>query len=112
MIGLQYWAEITERYSNWFERMLQYGFVENIDYIGCKFFTKNCQELQDHQLTIEMAKEISMIQRKEASKLSKELGVKMGTTPEPRFGQVNTYHIDILKSLNLAERSDKNESWR
>lgn len=38
---------------------------------------------------------------KEASKLSKELGVKMGTTPDPRFGQVNTYHVDILKQIML-----------
>ena len=36
---------------------------------------------------------------KAASKLSKDLGVKMGNTPDPRFGQVNTYHIEILDNI-------------
>lgn len=36
---------------------------------------------------------------KAATKLSKELGVKMGTTPDTRFGQVNTYHIEILEQI-------------
>lgn len=34
-----------------------------------------------------------------ATKLSKELGVRMGNTPDPRFGQVKTYHEDILKEV-------------
>jgi hypothetical protein len=34
-----------------------------------------------------------------ATKLSKELGVRMGNTPDPRFGQVNTYHEDILREV-------------
>lgn len=60
---------VTERYSSWFERMQQYGFAETIDYLGCKVFnTLAKQELQDHQLTIEMAKEISMLQRNEKRK--------------------------------------------
>lgn len=28
----------TERFSYWFERQLQYGFVEGEDYSGCKVF--------------------------------------------------------------------------
>lgn len=39
----------TERFSAWFERQLQYGFVENEDYTGCKKFnTLAKQELQDY----------------------------------------------------------------
>jgi hypothetical protein len=34
-----------------------------------------------------------------ATKLSKELGVRMGNTPDPRFGQVKTYHEDILREV-------------
>ena len=41
--------EITERFSSWFERMLQYGFTENIDYQGCKLFNALAnQELTDY----------------------------------------------------------------
>jgi len=31
---------ISERYSNWTERMFKYGFTENVDYTGCKVFNK------------------------------------------------------------------------
>ena len=60
---LHKFLEITERFSSWFERMLQYGFVENIDYQGCEFFnTLANQTLTDYAITFDCAKEISMIQ--------------------------------------------------
>jgi len=66
---LHAFLELTERYSSWFERMLQYGFVENVDYVGCKTFnTLANQDLVNHQLTLDMAKEISMIQRNDKGK--------------------------------------------
>lgn len=64
--------EIKTRYADWFSRMCEYGFAENIDYT-C--FSNLSSENQhggqnkiDHQLTIEMAKEICMIQRSEKGK--------------------------------------------
>ena len=59
----------TERFQSWFERQLQYGFAENTDYVGCKVFNALAnQELQDYAMTIDMAKEVSMIQRSEKGK--------------------------------------------
>lgn len=59
----------TERFQSWFDRQLQYGFTENVDYVGCKVFnTLANQELQDYAMTISMAKEVSMIQRNEKGK--------------------------------------------
>lgn len=34
-----------------------------------------------------------------ASKMSKENGYDTGSASDPRFGRVNTYHIDILKEI-------------
>lgn len=59
----------SERFQSWFDRQLQYGFVETVDYVGCKTFnTLANQELQDYAMTIDMAKEVSMIQRNERGK--------------------------------------------
>ena len=70
---LHKFLEITERFSSWFERMLQYGFVENIDYQGCEFFnTLANQTLTDYALTLDCAKEISMIQRSKKGKEARE----------------------------------------
>ena len=64
---------VTERYSSWFSRMTKYGFEENVDYLGCKVFNALAkQELQDHALTLDMAKEISMIQRTEKGKQARQ----------------------------------------
>lgn len=58
--------EITERFNSWFDRMLKYGFIENVDYTGCKIFnTQAKQELDEYILKLDMAKQICMLQRSE-----------------------------------------------
>ena len=36
---------------------------------------------------------------RKATKLSKDYGVNTGKVTDPRFGQVNTYHLDVLKEV-------------
>ncbi|WP_394350230.1 antA/AntB antirepressor family protein [Sphingobacterium endophyticum] len=51
-----------ERFNSWMPRMLEYGFDEGVDYIGCKVFnTLARQELDDFALTLDTAKEVSML---------------------------------------------------
>lgn len=53
-------------YRLWFPRMCEYGFVEGADYTPYFFVhPQNNQKTEDHQLTIDMAKEIAMLQRTE-----------------------------------------------
>lgn len=63
----------TERFASWFERQLQYGFSLNADYVGCEVFnTLARQSLQDYFVSIDMAKEISMIQRSDKGKQARQ----------------------------------------
>lgn len=63
---------IAGRFSRWFDQMSEYGFEENVDFTS----VQNCtvvnngamRELQDYQITIDMAKEIAMLQRNEKGK--------------------------------------------
>lgn len=62
---------IETRYNDWFPRMCEYGFSEGTDYYS--FLSNNPdgkagRQRTDHSLTIEMAKEICMIQRTEKGK--------------------------------------------
>ena len=67
----------TERFSAWFERYSKYGFEENVDYVGCKVFnTLAKQELQDYAMTIDMAKEFSMLQKTEKGKEARRYFIK------------------------------------
>lgn len=58
---------IGTQYTKWFDRMCEYGFTENTDYqaISQKRLTAQGNETtySDHQITLDMAKEIAMIQR-------------------------------------------------
>ncbi len=64
---------IGTQYTKWFDRMCEYGFTENIDYrtISQKRLTAQGNETTytDHEITIEMAKEIAMIQRSDKGKI-------------------------------------------
>src|SRR5699024_10267570 len=72
---------ITERYTSWFERMKGYGLEENIDFTSVKSFTVvnngAHRELLDHALTIDTAKEISMIQRNEKGKQARQYFIQV-----------------------------------
>lgn len=85
--------EIAERFSRWFERMASYGFVENEDFTTVKIGTEvqnnggvQQRELVDHNLTVDMAKHICMVQRTEKAKF------------------VRQYLIDLEKAWNTPEQ--------
>lgn len=94
--------EITERFSNWFERMNQYGFQDGIDYLGCKVFnTQAHQELQDYQITIDMAKEIAMLQRNQKGK---EIRLKLIELEKAW----NSPEKVMARALNIANKTIEN----
>ena len=98
----------TERFSAWFERQLQYGFVENEDYTGCKKFNALAkQELQDYELSVDMAKEICMVQKNENARKVRQYLIeleKAWNTPEQvmaRALKIAGKTIDSLKDILL-----------
>ncbi len=99
----------TERFSAWFERQLQYGFVENEDYTGCKKFNALAkQELQDYELSVDMAKEICMVQKNENARKVRQYLIeleKAWNTPEQimaRALKMADKTIEQLKTDNKA----------
>ena len=80
-------------YKDWFPRMVEYGFTEGKDFNPLKNeqvrFEGNrevVRELTDHLLTIDMAKEIAMIQRTDRGK------------------QARQYFIQVEKDYNSPEK--------
>lgn len=72
---LHEFLEVTTRYNDWFNRMTEYGFTEGEDYYS--FLSNRSDGLAgkprtDHQLTIQMAKELCMIQRNERGKQARQ----------------------------------------
>ena len=104
--------KIGTRYDKWIERMIEYGFEENIDYIiqseivhGQK--RARTYEQENHIMTLDMAKEISMIQRSEIGRKIRGYFIKV----ERQHNQLaSAYGITSLEDMNqLIEQlvSDK-----
>lgn len=91
--------EIGTEYVKWFDRMCEYGFVENEDY--STFLTnrsdgKAGKPKTDHQLTIDMAKEICMIQRSEKGKQFRQYFIEV----EKRWNDPEAIMARALKIAN------------
>lgn len=77
---LHAFLEVKTKYKDWFPRMCEYGFSENKDFITIaqKRATAQGNETtyNDHFLKINMAKEISMLQRNEKGKQAREYFIR------------------------------------
>lgn len=64
---------VETRFNDWFSRMCEYGFLESEDFYS--FLSKTPtggRPAQDAALSIDMAKEICMLQRNEKGKLARQ----------------------------------------
>ena len=92
--------EIKTAYKDWFPRMCEYGFVEGEDYGS--FLSDRSDGLPgkprtDHQLTIEMAKQICMIQRTETGKRYREYFLEIEK-------EWNTPEAVMARAVKMADR--------
>src|SRR5690625_863991 len=98
---LHEFLEIGTQYTKWFDRMTEYGFEKNVDYgaISQKRLTAqgNSTTYIDHVLTIDMAKEVSMIQRNEKGKLARRYFIEV----EKAW---NSPEMIMKRALQIADR--------
>lgn len=109
---LHEFLEVGTRYNDWFNRMKEYGFIENVDFIAVtqKRATAQGNETTyiDHQVKIEMAKEISMLQRNEKGKQARQYFLELErrwNSPEMVMKRAMDYlntRIEKLQTTNLV----------
>lgn len=78
--------EVNTDFNHWFTRMCEYGFEDGKDFATFLSESTGGRPSQDAQITVEMAKEIAMLQRTEKGK------------------KVRKYFIQIEKEWNSPER--------
>ncbi|MDZ5712272.1 phage antirepressor KilAC domain-containing protein [Jeotgalibacillus haloalkalitolerans] len=100
---LHEFLEIGTEYKKWFARMLDYGFVEGADFLKV---TQKCptsltgQNITDHHIKVDMAKELAMLQRNEKGKHARQYFIhleKLWNSPE----------ATMKRALQIADRNYK-----
>lgn len=97
---LHEFLEVKTAYKDWFPRMCEYGFAEGEDY--CSFLSDRSDGLpgkprQDAQLTIDMAKEICMLQRNEKGKQARQYFLQLER-------EWNSPEAVMSRALRMAEK--------
>lgn len=98
---------IETRYNDWFKRMCEYGFNEGKDFYS--FLSKTSEggrPAGDHQLTIDMAKQLCMIQRTDIGRQFRQYFIKVEeswNSPEAvmaRALQFANQQLSLMKHQN------------
>lgn len=100
---------IKTPYTQWFDRMCEYGFKENVDYTTFHKNVKRADGVEmpkpqtDHEMTLDMAKELCMIQRSEIGKRFREYFIaveKAWNDPVLVMGRAYEAQKAITEKLN------------
>ena len=105
---LHEYFESKERFSKWFARMCEYGFEENVDFTSVQKSTVvnngAVREIGDYACTIDMAKEISMLQRTDKGREARKYFIEC----EKHLREVaNQSPVAFAKSLSLNRTAIK-----
>lgn len=113
---LHEFLEVKTAYKDWFPRMCSYGFEEKVDYIATaqKRATAqgNTTTYMDHHIKLDMAKEISMIQRTEKGKQARQYFLqleKMWNSPEMVMKRALEYADRKVIELQSKIERDKHK---
>ncbi len=90
---------VETRFNDWFHRMCEYGFAENHDF---RFYSKMSntsggRPAQDAEITIDMAKELCMLQRNEKGKQARRYFLQLER-------DWNSPEKVMARALQIAER--------
>lgn len=110
---LHEFLEVGAQYSHWFDRMCGYGFTEGQDYQS--FLANRSDGLpgkprQDAILTIDMAKEICMLQRNEKGKIARQYFLQLEkdwNSPEKVMARALRIADKRIKELEAKTEADR-----
>ena len=74
---LHEFLEIKTPYKDWFPRMCKYGFIEGEDFFPFEKYTGGFPA-KDAMITIDMAREICMVQRNKKGKEIRQYFIRLG----------------------------------
>lgn len=113
---LHEFLESKEPYTQWFERMKEYGFVENVDFSVFQNFVNDdtafggLRKITEHAIKLDMAKEIAMIQRNDKGKQARQYFIaveKQYNSPEKIMARALRIADETINNLKIKIQQDK-----
>lgn len=101
--------EVKDHFKDWFPRMCDYGFEEGKDFCGFLRESSGGRPARDAEITIEMAKEICMLQRSEKGKQARQYFIqleKAWNSPEKVMARALQIASDKIKGLQAKIEED------
>lgn len=99
---LHEFLEVGSEYAHWFRRMCEYGFTEGEDFSPFLTESTGGRPARDAILSLDMAKEICMLQRSEKGKLARQYFLALErdwNTPEKVMSRALRYAEQELKQV-------------
>lgn len=93
---------IKSVFTTWFNRMCEYGFQESNDFLPILEESSGGRPLTDYEITLDMAKEIAMIQRSEKGKEVRQYFLELErkwNSPEAVMNRALEYSRKQVKAL-------------
>lgn len=104
---LHEFLEVGTAYKDWFPRMVEYGFVEDLDFCSILSESTGGRPKKDHIIKLDMAKELSMIQRTERGKQARQYFIsveKEYNSPEKVMARALKIADDTIKNLRIENK--------
>lgn len=105
---LHTFLKVGKDFSNWFKDMSNYGFIEGEDFTPISAKSSGGRPRIEYVMTLDMAKEVSMIQRNDRGKLARQYFINI--EKKYRQDQLDTSNLSPeLKMFNEIFRSVANQ---
>ena len=107
-------------YTTWFKSMVEYGFTEGEDFTPVRVESSGGRPGADHVLTLDMAKELAMIQRTDKGKQARQYFIEvekrsLAAIPTGSnllaLAVIEAQAMLTAKDLQIAELEPRAEAW-
>ncbi len=101
---------VRSKYADWFKNISVYGFVENTDFMTLSKNLENGGRTLDHQLTVDMAKEVAMLQRNDRGKQVRQYFLqleKQWNSPEYLMARALKMADERVKGLEIENKAQR-----
>ena len=118
---LHEFLEVKSIFSTWFKRMIEYGFEKDIDFYELWSDSKNGNAVEylgspqkmsangyelDYIITIDMAKELSMIQRTEKGKQARKYFIQCEKKQREALKELELVDLKLDESLVYSKNNE------